>query len=103
MQSAFQFWHGGRTYNCAVVQLDGAASGSWWSFTLSSGSERYLPFRAAKGDTKDNVQERVIAYHTNFVTKRAQPPQPRHTVGRPPKAVQQARAAEQAEQAAEEG
>ncbi len=98
MQQAFQFWHGGRTYNCKVTELDGAATGMWWSFTLGSGSERYLPFRTARGDTQTNVQERVIAYHTNFMTKRAAPPPPRNNVGRPPKAKvqqQQAVAAEE--------
>ncbi len=98
----FEFWYGGRTYHCKVTELDGAAAGKWWSFHLSNPNECAMPFRAEPGDTKASVQERVIAYHTNFLARRAAPPVPHHPAGRPPKAVQQARAAEAAEATAEE-
>ncbi len=93
----FEFWHGGRTYHCKVTELDGAAAGKWWSFHLSNPNECAMPFRAEAGDTKASVQERVIAYHMNFLARRAAPPAPHHPAGRPSKAAQQAKAAEAAE------
>ena len=88
MVEPFEFWHGGRTYRVQVTELDGAAEGTWWSFSVANTNERAMPFRAAKGDTKANVTERIIAYHTNFLTRRAAPPTPHHQVGRPPKPQQ---------------
>lgn len=98
MHKPFQFWHGGRTYYCSVTEIDGAGAGTWWSFTMSTGNERAMPFRAEKGDTQASVQERIIAYHTNFLARRAAPPPPRHTAGRPPKAQVQAQAKVAAEE-----
>lgn len=99
MHEPFEFWHGGRTYHCKVIELDGAASGTWWSFSLANSGDRAMPFRAEAGDTKASVTERVIAYHTNFLARRAAPPAPHHPAGRPPKAVQAQKAAAAAEEA----
>lgn len=96
MHEPFEFWYGGRTYHCQVTELEGAAAGKWWSFYLSNSNDRAMPFRVEPGDTKASVQERVIAYHTNFLARRAAPPAPHHPAGRPTKAAQQLKAQSQA-------
>jgi len=83
----FEFMHEGRTYYCSTVVLEGAGAGTWWSFTTSNGNTRAMPMRASKDDTRESVQQRIIAYHTHFLKRRAEPPTPQHTVGRPPKSA----------------
>ncbi|HVM43055.1 MAG TPA: hypothetical protein VMT77_06085, partial [Gemmatimonadales bacterium] len=63
MIGAFSFEHGGRTYNCAPEKRITPPVGTWWWFTVSSDSNRYAPFEAVSGDTRQSIQNRVVAYY----------------------------------------
>ena len=85
MIGAFSFEHGGRTYNCAPEKRSLPPSGTWWWFTVSSDSNRYAPFEAASGDTRQSIQTRIVAYYEHRLRVRAQPAAPRQHFGRPSK------------------
>ncbi len=85
MKEAFQFQVGWRTYRCQVERQGGPKSEAWWWFAVTGDTHRYAPFRAASGDTEAGVRERVLAYHTHRLARRAEPPPVRNQPGRPPK------------------
>lgn len=87
MRKAFQFQVGWRTYRCAVGEQPRSPNGApWWWFFVTGDGHRYSPFPAAAGDTEESVRERILAFHTHRLARRAEPPPPRYQVGRPPKA-----------------
>jgi hypothetical protein len=85
MLKGFRFEDGGRTYTCEPVALLGPEGGQWWCFTVSSDTNRYAPFRAESRDTRSSIQERIVAYYTNHLKRRAEPDQQHWAKrGRPP-------------------
>ncbi len=85
MLKGFRFEDGGRTYNCEAVALLGPEGGLWWCFTVSSDTNRYAPFRAESRDTRGSVQDRIVAYYTHHLKRRAEPEQQHWAKrGRPP-------------------
>jgi hypothetical protein len=85
MKEAFQFQVGWRTYTCKI-ERQGPGAEAWWWFAVTGDTHRYAPCRATPGDTEAGVRERILAYHTHRLARRAEPPPPRHQAGRPPKA-----------------
>ena len=83
MIEAFEFSEAGRTYSCYVERLGGPDSEAWWWFEATNDSHRYAAFRASSRDTRESVRERTMAYHLNLLARRAEPPTPRWTHGRP--------------------
>lgn len=83
MSEPFEFEDGGRRYRCHVRRPADGVSESWWWFEVSGDQQAYGAFRAAKGDTKNSVRERVVNFYNHRLARLAEPPQPRHR-GRPP-------------------
>ncbi len=78
MIGEFQFEDGGRTYVCRVEQPRAGRTEAWWWFGVSGDQQRYAPFQAKKGDTRDAIKTRVVAYYAELLARRAAPPVPRH-------------------------
>lgn len=76
----------GRVYACRLEPASGARKAAWWWFTVSGDTHRYAPFRAEKDDTPASVRDRVVAYYTNHLTRRAEPQSARSSWGRRPSA-----------------
>ena len=55
------------------MERKGALAGSWWWFTVSGDQQSYAPFQAVKEDTRASVQQRVVEYYTNRLTRLAEP------------------------------
>lgn len=64
--------HDERRYACAVRALRGTQDGWWW-FTVSGDAQSYAPFQTSVTDTRQSVEERVIAYYANRLFHLAQP------------------------------
>ena len=77
MIQAFNFEDGGRTYTCTLEERRGAVTEAWWWFGVSGDQHRYAPFQAAPGDTPDSVRSRIVAYYSDLLVRRSQPPAPR--------------------------
>jgi hypothetical protein len=73
MLQPFTFEDGGRTYSCEVEAARPPRDGNWWWFVVSGDGQRYAPFEAAKGDTRESVRMRVVAYYTERLNRAAQP------------------------------
>ena len=87
MIQAFDFEHNGRKFTCTVEARRAAPEDDWWWFGVSDDRHRYAVFHAARGDTRDSVRKRIIAYYDDLLDRRSRPPEPReHWVrrGRPP-------------------
>jgi len=71
----FSFVDRDRTFTCrAEARSITSPSERWWWFQVSSEMHnRYAPFRAASGDTKRNVQSRIVAYYDDLLARRAAP------------------------------
>jgi hypothetical protein len=77
----FSFVNDGRTFACTVEGT--SARGLWWWFTVSTESyQRHAPFPAVEGDTRGDVERRVVAYYDNLIARRNAPYQSRWQ-GRP--------------------
>ena len=76
----FEFVDGGRTFTCSVEAPGGSRPDGWWWFRVSpdTGGQRYAPFRVATGDTRADVQARVVAYYDDLLARRAQPATSNH-------------------------
>ncbi len=73
----FDFTDAGRTFTCRVEAARAPRVDAWWWFEVSTERHaRHAPFRAAPGDTRDDVQARVVAYYDEMLARRAAPPQP---------------------------
>lgn len=98
MKKAFQFEVGWRTYRCHVERRPGADDNAlWWWFAVTGDGHTYAPFQAVASDTQDSVRDRIIAFHTHRLERRAEPPAPRFQAGRPPKNPNQQQAQAQAQ------
>lgn len=75
MINEFEFVDGTRSYTCTVEQRKGPEAESWWWFAVSGDAQRYAPFRAARGDTKATVQQRIVEFYTNRLFQLTQPTQ----------------------------
>jgi len=76
--ASFTFVDDERTYTCVREGLRGVQDDPWWWFSVSTDDRhRYAPFRAEPGDTEASVRERVVAYYTDLLVRRAAPPEPR--------------------------
>ncbi|MEW5918764.1 MAG: hypothetical protein AB1762_20345 [Gemmatimonadota bacterium] len=83
MSEPFEFEDGGRKYRCHLRVPAASNEDSWWWFEVSGDQQSYAVFRAAKGDTRASVRERVVTFYTHRLARLAEPPAPRHR-GRPP-------------------
>jgi hypothetical protein len=73
----FDFVDAGRTFNCRVEAARAPRTDTWWWFEVSTERHaRHAPFRAADGDTADDVRARVVAYYDDLLARRAAPSQP---------------------------
>ena len=77
MVKAFDFEDSGRTFTCKVEEPRGARTEAWWWFSVSGDANRYAPFQARSGDTKESVRARIAEYYTQLLFRRSQPAQPR--------------------------
>jgi hypothetical protein len=64
--------HDDRHYSCAVRVLRGTDDGWWW-FTVSGDAQRYAPFQTSVTDTRESVEDRVIAFYANRLFQLSQP------------------------------
>lgn len=81
----FQFEDSGRTYSCCVEESRTSPStrtAPWWWFRVSNDDQRYAPFQAAPGDTRESVRARIIAFYNHRLERKAAPPE--HHRGRRP-------------------
>ena len=73
-QQEFAFEDAGRRFTCEVETPHRPHAGTWWWFRVSTEAhQRYAPFRAAAGDTRDDVRARVVAYYDHLLARRAEP------------------------------
>ena len=80
----FEFVDGGRKFLCSVEVPRHAGMPPWWWFSLdTSGSTRYAPFAASPDDTKESVQERIVAYYAALLAIEARPVHQRPTWKKP--------------------
>lgn len=80
----FEFVNEGRKFLCSVEVPRHAGMPPWWWFSLdTSGSTRYAPFAASPTDTKESVQERIIAYYAALLAIEARPVHQRPTWKKP--------------------
>lgn len=82
MLKGFEFAADGRTYVCSTEERRGTNGEFWWWFTVTGDTSMYAPFQAASADTRQSVSERVLAFYTNRLFKRSQPPVRGHQFGR---------------------
>jgi hypothetical protein len=73
MLKPFAFEDGDLTYSCGIEQARPPRDGNWWWFTVSGDGQRYAPFEATTGDTRDSVRTRVVAFYTERLARRAAP------------------------------
>ena len=83
MTGAFTFEQGGRTYTCTPEERTAPPVGKWWWFAVSHDQQRYAPFEAVPGDTKNSVKARIVEYYEHRLWVRAQPVVPRARFGHP--------------------
>ncbi|HET7458828.1 MAG TPA: hypothetical protein VFJ74_14360 [Gemmatimonadaceae bacterium] len=92
---AFEFVDAGRTFVCEVEPPRATRPERWWWFqvTPDSRGQRYAPFRAEPGDTREAVQARIVAYYDDLLFRRSQPATSNHWGRRPAAASNGASAA----------
>ncbi len=88
----FSFQDGWRTYECRLERQKGSITDGWWWFQVTGDQHRYAPFAATPGESRDKVKDRILAYHTNLLARRAAPPEPRNQWGRPAKNANKSKA-----------
>jgi len=70
----FEFEDAGRKFYCVVEAPYHAGMPPWWWFRLETeGTTRYAPFAASPKDTKQSVQERIVAYYAEVLAIKARP------------------------------
>jgi len=70
----FEFVDAGRKFFCSVEVPRQTGMRPWWWFRLDTGtSTRYAPFEASANDTKQSVQERIVAYYAELLAIEARP------------------------------
>ncbi len=70
----FAFTDGDRTFTCRVEASRMRADAWWWFHVSTERHQRHAPFRAAVGDTPNDVAARVVAYYDDLLARRAAPP-----------------------------
>lgn len=75
MVEEFGFQEGTRTFNCTVETRKGTEADAWWWFSVSGDNQRYAPFRRARGDTKESVQQRIVQFYNDRLFALTQPTQ----------------------------
>ena len=75
MVEEFGFKDGTRTYTCTVEAQRAAPTDKWWWFAVTGDAQRYAPFRAARGDTRESVQERIVQFYNDRLFALTQPTQ----------------------------
>ena len=72
----FEFDDNGRTFVCTAEPRQRSQDDQWWWFHVSNErhQQRYAPFRKERGDTRANVQARILAYFDDLVARRLRPP-----------------------------
>jgi hypothetical protein len=83
MIKGFDFEHDSKTYHCTVEPMRAQGGEPWWWFNVSGDPNRYAPFHAAGGDTRDSVKTRIVEYYANHIARRLAPPVPRGRWQRP--------------------
>ncbi len=73
MIKGFEFEDGTRKYTCTVESPRQAPDDAWWWFAVSGDQQRYAPFRAESGDTRQSVRDRVVAFYENRLFQLTQP------------------------------
>jgi hypothetical protein len=69
-----EFVEAGRKFFCSVEVPRHAGMLPWWWFHLdTAASTRHAPFEASVNDTKESVQERIIAYYEKLLAIEARP------------------------------
>jgi hypothetical protein len=64
----------GRTFSCTVEAPLHLGMPPWWWFRVDTGeSARYAPFEALSTDTKQSVQQRIVAYYEQVLAIKARP------------------------------
>lgn len=88
MIKGFEFVDAGRTFVCTVEVPRHEGMDPWWWFSLPrEDNTRHAPFAASPTDTKQSVQERIVAYYEALLLIRARPVHQRPQWRRPePKA-----------------
>ena len=87
MTKAFEFESDGKRFSCCVEARRAAVAEAWWWFTVDGDQNRYAPFRAAQGDTVENVKTRIRGYYmdrTQRLSEAAEGRQHWSQRGRPP-------------------
>ncbi|MBM3908311.1 MAG: hypothetical protein FJ363_09600 [Gemmatimonadetes bacterium] len=87
MIKGFEFAADGRTFVCTTEERRGTKGEYWWWFSVSGDASSYAPFQAASGDTRGNVQERVLAFYRHRCARLAEPSVRGGQWGRKPQAV----------------
>lgn len=74
MIKGFEFEHDGKMFSCCVEAPLKSRPEKWWWFRVSTDDRhRYAPFEAAAGDTRANVETRILAYYASLLAARARP------------------------------
>ena len=89
MIEAFEFVDGNRTFVCSAEAGRASMKQAWWWFQVTTkdssrpDNQRYAPFPVSEDDTEENVKERILRYHDELLTRRAEPAVSRWGRGRP--------------------
>ena len=75
----------GRTFTCSREAVGATRPDQWWWFRVSTDprNQRYALFRIEPGDTRENVQARIVAYYDELEARRSAPPTTHHWGRRP--------------------
>ena len=74
---SFEFADGDRVFTCERGSSPATPGTQWWWVKVTGDGQRYAAFPSKAGDSRANVEPRILAYYTQLLADRARPPAPR--------------------------
>jgi hypothetical protein len=74
LSQEFEFIENGVKFICSVEAPRHAGMPPWWWFRIDGeANTRHAPFAASASDTKNSVQQRMVAYYAKLLAIKARP------------------------------
>jgi hypothetical protein len=73
----FEFTNSDRVFKCERGPSAATPDIQWWWVKVSNDNNRYAAFHSKPGDSRGNLEPRIIAYYEQLLADRARPPAPR--------------------------
>ena len=83
----FEFTQSDRVFKCERGPSPATPGIQWWWVKVSNDNNRYAAFHSKPGDSRSNLEPRIVAYYDQLLADRARPPAPRVGWGRKPAAA----------------